>query len=81
MKTTILLLAMTLSFAAQSQTLENPVVLKSFDKDKDKAVWYTSKKSEESNTRKIIYGTLMKTTDTTKRWLSTSTLTQRFQQR
>jgi hypothetical protein len=57
MKTTILLLAMTLSFAAQSQTLENPVVLKNFDKDKDKAVWYTSKKSEESNIRKIIYDT------------------------
>ena len=49
MKTTILLLAMTVSFAAQSQTLDNPVVLKSFDKDKDKAIWYTSKKSEDIN--------------------------------
>jgi hypothetical protein len=47
MKTTILLLAMTLSFAAQSQTLSNPVVLKNFSKDMDRNIWYTSRDPEE----------------------------------
>lgn len=54
MKTTILLLAMTLSFAAQSQTLSNPVVLKNFSKDTDRNIWYTSRDPEEKNTKWIL---------------------------
>jgi hypothetical protein len=54
MKTTILLVAMTLSFAAQSQTLSNPIVLKNFSKDMDRNIWYTSRDPEEKNTRRII---------------------------
>jgi hypothetical protein len=54
MKTTILLVAMTLSFAAQSQTLSNPIVLKNFSKDMDRNIWYASRDPEEQNTIRII---------------------------
>ena len=54
MKTIILLIAMALSFAAQSQTLENPIVLKNFSKDTDRNIWYTSKDPKEKNIRWII---------------------------
>ena len=54
MKTTISLIAMALSFAAQSQTLENPIVLKNFNKDMDRNIWYTSRDPKELNTRRII---------------------------
>ena len=57
MRTVIFLAAMMMAFTAKSQTIDNPVVLKNFDKDRELSVWYTSKRPDEQNMRRIMYTT------------------------
>ena len=57
MRTVIFLAVMMMAFTAKSQTIDNPVVLKSFDKDQDLSVWYTSRRPDEDNIRMIMYAT------------------------
>lgn len=58
MRTVIFLaVMMTMAFTAKSQTIDKPIILKSFYKDMDRSIWYTSKDPEESNMRRIIYVT------------------------
>jgi hypothetical protein len=54
---TVIFLAAMMAFTVKAQTIDKPIVLKSFDKDQDFSVWYTSKKPDESNRRMIMYTT------------------------
>lgn len=55
MRTVILTVALlVVGFEAKSQDFVDPIVLKSFDKDTKRNIWYTSKKPGETNIRTII---------------------------
>jgi hypothetical protein len=57
MRTVFFLAAITMAFTVEAQTIDKPIVLKSFDKDQDHNVWYTSKQADEQNIRRIMYST------------------------